>query len=115
MTTASRKPLDETDPVVLQLLQLAAEVILAYPGTVPPGLYELCDEWAADLAAAINPHPDTRPPDRRLPGTPALRAPDAASGPVPAGGAAVPGEPGAGPETSAPAERGTDEGPAHVS
>jgi hypothetical protein len=50
----ARKPLEDQDPVVLGLLRLAAEVILANPGTVPPALYDLCDTWADDLAGALS-------------------------------------------------------------
>jgi hypothetical protein len=48
-----RKPLEDQDRVVLDLLRLAAEVILAHPGAVPSALYDLCDTWADDLADAL--------------------------------------------------------------
>jgi hypothetical protein len=58
----ARRPLEDQDRVVLDLLRLAAEIILAHPGAVPPALYDLCDSWADDLAGAL-----TRPgsPDPR--------------------------------------------------
>ena len=48
------RPLEDQDPVVLGLLRLAAVVILAHPGLVPPALYDLCDTWADDLARAMS-------------------------------------------------------------
>ena len=55
MPATARMPLEDQDPVVLDLLRLAAEVILAYPGAVPPALYDQCDTWADDLAVALSP------------------------------------------------------------
>jgi hypothetical protein len=49
----ARRPLEDQDRVVLDLLRLAAEIILAHPGAVPPALYNLCDSWADDLAGAL--------------------------------------------------------------
>ena len=50
----TRRPLEDQDPVVLELLRLAAEILLAHPGAVPPALYDLCDAWADDLAGALD-------------------------------------------------------------
>ena len=55
MTVPVRRPLAVQDTVILGLLRLAAEVILAHPSAVPPGLYEMCDSWADELAAALSP------------------------------------------------------------
>ena len=41
--------LEDHDPVVLDLLRLAAETILAHPAAVPPDLAALIDAWAAGL------------------------------------------------------------------
>ena len=41
--------LEDHDPIVLELLRLAAETILAHPAAVPPDLAALVDAWAADL------------------------------------------------------------------
>ena len=54
MTVPARRPLAGQDAVILGLLRLAAEVILAHPGAVPPDLYERCDSWADELAAALS-------------------------------------------------------------
>lgn len=66
-------PLRDHDKVVLQLLQLAAEAILAHPRAVPPLLYEQCSTWADDLAGALSPAvpgaPWTRPSGASAPGT----------------------------------------------
>lgn len=95
MTVPACSPLDGQDPILLDLLRLAAEVI-AHPEAVPPGLYELCDSWAGELAAVVNMTPGTEPGDpglRRLPATgPALvfAGPGIAGG---QGGPAPSGEP----------------------
>jgi len=47
--------LEDHDPVVLQLLQLAVEAIIAHPRVLPPALYEQCSAFADDLAAALTP------------------------------------------------------------
>jgi hypothetical protein len=62
-----RRPLEDQDPVVLDLLRLAAEVILAHPGAVPPALYDLCDAWADDLAGTLSRPARSRPRDPREP------------------------------------------------
>lgn len=67
MPATARVPLEDQDPVVLDLLRLAAEVILAYPGAVPPALYDQCDTWADDLAGALCRPARTRPRDPREP------------------------------------------------
>ena len=67
MPATARRPLEDQDPVVLGLLRLAAEVILAHPGAVPPALYALCDAWADDLAEALSRTARTRPRDPREP------------------------------------------------
>jgi hypothetical protein len=75
----SSRPLDSHDPTVLQLLQLAAEAILAHPEAVPGPLHALVDAWADDLATALMP----RSPDGAAePAVPAGRAqhPPAADG-----------------------------------
>lgn len=69
-TVTAPAPLRDHDHVVLQLLQLAAEAILANPRVVPPLLYEQCSTWADDLASALSPPgpgtiPD--PPHRHQP------------------------------------------------
>lgn len=70
MPATARMPLEDQDPVVLDLLRLAAEVILAHPGAVPPALYDLCDTWADDLAGALS-RPGAVPPrDPREPEAP---------------------------------------------
>jgi len=38
VTVPARSPLEEQDPILLELLGLAAEVILAHPEAVPPSL-----------------------------------------------------------------------------
>jgi hypothetical protein len=58
-------PLEDQDPVVLQLLQLAAEAILAHPRAVPPGLYEQCSSWADGLAGALSPPNPSTPLEPR--------------------------------------------------
>jgi hypothetical protein len=58
--------LQDQDPVLLQLLQLAAEAILAHPEVVPPALYDGCSSWADTLAAALN-RPEPPGPDARRP------------------------------------------------
>ena len=63
MTVPVRRPPAGQDTVILGLLRLAAEVILAYPGAVPPDLYEMCDSWADELAAALSPPASTQPAD----------------------------------------------------
>jgi hypothetical protein len=63
----ARRPLEDQDPVVLGLLRLAAEVILAHPGAVPPALYALCDAWADDLADALSRPPVSCPETPREP------------------------------------------------
>ena len=75
--------LRDHDHVVLQLLQLAAESILAHPLAVPPGLYEQCSIWADDLAAALSPpSPDalTDSPQRSQPARGSLLATGAGTG-----------------------------------
>jgi hypothetical protein len=62
--TAS-SPLEDQDPVVLQLLRLAAEIILAHPRAVPAGLYEQCSTWADALAGALTPPGPSTPSDLR--------------------------------------------------
>ena len=63
MTVPARRPLAGQDAVILGLLRLAAEVILAHPSAVPPGLYEMCDSWADELAAALSTPARTGPAD----------------------------------------------------
>jgi hypothetical protein len=58
-------PLEDQDPVVLQLLRLAAETILAHPRAVPPDLYEQCSTWADALAGALTPPGPSTPADSR--------------------------------------------------
>jgi hypothetical protein len=53
MTVPARKLLEGEDPVLLELLKLAAEVILANPGVVPAELYDQCDDWAGALSAVL--------------------------------------------------------------
>ena len=67
MPATARRPLEDQDPVVLGLLRLAAEVILAHPGPVPPALYALCDAWADDLADALSGPARSLPRDPREP------------------------------------------------
>jgi hypothetical protein len=63
MTVPARKPLEDQDPILLELLRLAAEVILAHPEAVPDTLYELCDSWADELHIIVSaPAPGTRSP-----------------------------------------------------
>ena len=62
----TRRPLEDQNPIVLELLRLAAEIILAHPGAAPPALYDLCDTWADDLASALSwPGSSTAPRDHR--------------------------------------------------
>ena len=61
MPVTTRRPLEDQDPVVLELLRLATETILAHPGAVPPALYDLCDTWADDLASTLSRPAITRP------------------------------------------------------
>ena len=63
MTIPVRGPLPGQDAVILGLLRLAAEVILAHPRAVPPDLYEMCDSWADELAAALSTPARTQPAD----------------------------------------------------
>ena len=78
MTVPVRVPLlARQDTVVLGLLRLAAEAILAHPRAVPPDLYEMCDSWADELAAALS-APGTEPADagvtHAVSGQPAAKA-----------------------------------------
>lgn len=77
MTVPARKLLESKDPVLLELLRLAAEVILANPGVVPAELYDQCDDWAGALSAALS-----RPSGQPSPGAsePAHRRQTAATG-----------------------------------
>jgi hypothetical protein len=61
VTVPARKLLEDQDPVLLELLRLAAEVILANPGAVPAGLYDQCDDWADALSAVLS-RPSRQPP-----------------------------------------------------
>lgn len=63
MTVPVRRPLAGQDTVILGLLRLAAEVILTHPSAVPPDLYEMCDSWADELAAALSPPARTEQAD----------------------------------------------------
>jgi hypothetical protein len=64
VTVSVRSPLEDFDPMILELLRLAAEVILAHPEAVPPALCDLCDDRADGLAAALT---DTPPSEHREP------------------------------------------------
>jgi len=76
-------PLDDQDPVLLNLLRLAAETMIAHPEAVPPDLLSLLDNYAADLHGTSAPRPDGKSPpapdpsrgNRRHP-RPATRGPD---------------------------------------
>lgn len=80
MPATARRPLEDQDPVVLELLRLAAEAILAHPDAVPPALYDLCDTWADHLADALS-----------RPGCTTPRAQGEQQGPVDGGQAAAVG------------------------
>jgi hypothetical protein len=54
VTDCAHEPLAELDAILLQLLRLAAEAILTHPEAVPAGLYEQIEDWADDLAVAVN-------------------------------------------------------------
>jgi len=69
----ARTPLQDHDPIVIELLRLAAETILAHPDAVPPGLHALCDAWADDLACALGSYPAPVPGGDRPPATESLR------------------------------------------
>lgn len=73
MYVTAPRPLQDHDPVVIELLRLAAETILAHPDAVPPGLHDLCDAWADDLACALGSYPAPVPGDPRPPATESLR------------------------------------------
>ena len=93
MTVPVRRPLADQDTVVLGLLRLAAEAILAHPRAVPPDLYERCDSWADELAAALSTPVGTGPADAVTPaatGQPTAKAvtPGTARTAVPASRAA---------------------------
>ena len=47
--------LDDHDPIVLELLRLAAETMIAHPEAVPPDLLSLLDAYAADLHGTLSP------------------------------------------------------------
>lgn len=82
MTVPARKLLEDEDPVLLELLRLAAEVILANPGVVPSELYDQCDDWAGALSAVL-----FRPPGQPAATGAALDARRTGRGaPSPAGG-----------------------------
>jgi hypothetical protein len=49
--------LDDQDPVLLNLLRLAAETMIAHPEAVPPELLSLLDAYAADLHGTLSPRP----------------------------------------------------------
>jgi hypothetical protein len=49
--------LDNQDPIVLNLLRLAAETMIAHPEAIPPDLLSLLDDYAADLHAILSPPP----------------------------------------------------------
>lgn len=76
MTVTARSPLEDFDPMILELLRLAAEVILAHPEAVPPALYDLCDDWADGLAAALTGTPPSgyREPQELLRGRAVVNA-----------------------------------------
>jgi hypothetical protein len=76
VTVTIRSPLEDLDPMILELLRLAAEVILAHPEAVPAALYDLCDDWADGLAAALagTPPPGDREPRELLHGRPVVTA-----------------------------------------
>jgi hypothetical protein len=67
------RPLQDHDPVVIELLRLAAETILAHPEAVPPGLHDLCDAWADNLACVLGTHLAPAPGAARPPATDSLR------------------------------------------
>jgi hypothetical protein len=81
MTVPVRVPLAGQDTVVLGLLRLAAEAILAHPRAVPPDLYEMCDSWADELAAALSAPGGTEPADAAV--TPAASGQPAAKAVTP--------------------------------
>jgi hypothetical protein len=51
MLITTCRSLEDHDPIVLELLNLAAETMLAHPSAVPPDLVALLDSFAADLSA----------------------------------------------------------------
>lgn len=96
VTVPAGKLLEDQDPVLLELLRLAAEVILANPGAVPAGLYDQCDDWAGALAAALS-----RPPVHYSPCAGAASGePPECGQPAAAGAAVVSGQSGRGVQMS---------------
>jgi transcriptional regulator with XRE-family HTH domain len=49
---ALHTPLEDADPIILDLLKLATETMLAHPQAVPPSLFAMLDTYAADLTEA---------------------------------------------------------------
>jgi transcriptional regulator with XRE-family HTH domain len=49
---ALHTPLEDADPIILDLLKLATETMLAHPPAVPPSLFAMLDTYAADLTEA---------------------------------------------------------------
>jgi transcriptional regulator with XRE-family HTH domain len=55
MIIPASAPLDDQDPVLLELLRLAAEAMIAHPEAVPPDLLAMLDDYAADLHTILSP------------------------------------------------------------
>lgn len=93
MPAAASRRLDEQDTVVLQLLQLAVELILAHCDLMPPALYAHFDAWADDLAAVLGRRCGRRRPPRGRAVTAARSYPGAAGSPRRRRRAGQPGKP----------------------
>jgi hypothetical protein len=49
--------LNDQDPILLNLLRLAAETMIAHPEAVPPDLLSMLDDYAAELHGTLSPPP----------------------------------------------------------